>query len=210
LATLLTRPANSVIRTHSSSRHIHPVLALLSSAVLAGCGSHGAPPPPAAPVEAVAPMAAAPPRPSPPPEICDCPTGVCRCPTLCVVERGELRQVPILYNSQTGDTLTIDRLPFSSVYPLTGEYAAVAGWYVNDEPISFRGRRYRQYGRPRVLWIMEVERVGVYRGVGVYAEAADTASAREVIYLPYRPGCEFQPYAVPAVADRDPQPTSDR
>ncbi|HEX6037345.1 hypothetical protein [Longimicrobium sp.] len=36
--------------------------------------------------------------------------------------------------------------------------------------------------------------VGRFDRVTVFAEEADTASASEVVYLPTRPGCEFQPY----------------
>lgn len=111
-----------------------------------------------------------------------------------MVQRGVLREIPALYNSRTGDTLTQDSLPFSAVAPLTGEYASVAGWYVNDEPITIRDRSYRRHAPPRVLAINEVTKVGEYRGVGVYADATDTASAARWVYLPFRLGCEFQPY----------------
>jgi hypothetical protein len=65
---------------------------------------------------------------------------------------------------------------------------------VNDEGITIRGRPYRREARPRILAIDEVAKVGEYRGVGVYADAKDTASASRWVYLPVRPGCEFQPY----------------
>jgi len=122
------------------------------------------------------------------------PTEVCPCIEICIVQQGWLVEIPVHYGTQMGDTLSEDSLPFSHVAPLTGEYAAVAGWYVGDERISFRGRRYRKYGRPRVLAVPEVKRIGFYRWVGVYGEARDTASAERFIYLPYRPGCQFQPY----------------
>lgn len=91
--------------------------------------------------------------------------------------------------------MTTDSLPFSSMAPLTGEYASVAGWYVNREPIGFHGRRYTMYGRPRILGLSEVERVGGIDRVPVFAAKGDTA-AHPLIYLPMRPGCEFQPYAL--------------
>lgn len=118
----------------------------------------------------------------------------CRCITLCFVQRGALREIRVLYDTRTGDTLTTDSLPIATLAPLTGEYASVAGWYVNDEPITIRARPYRRSARPRILGINEVAKVGEYRGVGVYADAADTSSASRFVYLPYRPGCEFQPY----------------
>jgi hypothetical protein len=152
-------------------------------AFCAACAGSAAPVPPASPP---APATAA--RPHPPP-----PAEVCRCITLCFVQRGVLREVHVLYNTRTGDTLTTDSLPISTLAPLTGEYASVAGWYVNDEPITIRGRPYRRDARPRILGTSEVAKIGEYRGVSVFADAADTASTRWV-YLPTRPGCEFQPY----------------
>jgi hypothetical protein len=50
-----------------------------------------------------------------------------------------------------------------------------------------------KYGLPRVLGVNEVTRMGDYMGVPVFAETGATG-ATEVIYLPVRPGCEFQPY----------------
>ncbi|HEX6369061.1 MAG TPA: hypothetical protein VF006_09010 [Longimicrobium sp.] len=159
---------------------------LFAIALCAACAGPPAPEPARTPP----PMPAATPaqrRPPPPAE-------VCRCITLCFVERGRLREIPVLYSTQTGDTLTKDSLPLSTAVPLTGEYASVAGWYVNDEPITVRGRPFRRHARPRVLGIEEVVKIGEHDGVGVYAEAEDTASASRVVYLPTRPGCEFQPY----------------
>jgi hypothetical protein len=54
-------------------------------------------------------------------------------------------------------------------------------------------RRYVKYGLPRVLGVNEVTRVGEFQGVPIFAEAGRTAPY-EVIYVPVRPGCEFQPY----------------
>jgi hypothetical protein len=119
---------------------------------------------------------------------------MCRCITYCFVEKGVLREVPAMYNTRRGEMMTKDSLPITTLAPLTGEYASVAGWYVNDEPITVRGRPFRRHGVARVLGINEIAKVGEYRGVGVYAEPADTASASGVVYLPFRPGCEFQPY----------------
>jgi hypothetical protein len=119
---------------------------------------------------------------------------VCRCIRICIVRNGQLLEVPAKYNPSTGDTLTEDDRPFSSIAPLTGEYASVAGWFVNNEPIRFRGRRYVRSSRARVLGINEITRVGEYQRVGVYMEAGDTLPVPQVVYLPTRPGCEFQPY----------------
>ena len=50
-----------------------------------------------------------------------------------------------------------------------------------------------KYGLPRVLGVNEVTRTADFMGVPVFAEAGATA-ATEVVYVPVRPGCEFQPY----------------
>jgi hypothetical protein len=170
---------------------VRSIAILLLTAVCGACGPRAMPAPPEP-----APAPVARPHRSPPlPEVCGCPPGaVCRCIRICVVQNGRLREVPVRYNTRPGDTLTVDGLPFSSLAPLTGEYASVAGWYVNREPIMVRGRPFARYGLPRVLGINEVTKVGEYRDVGLYAEAQDTASAARVVYLPTRPGCEFQPY----------------
>jgi hypothetical protein len=158
---------------------------VLAGWLLAGCGRPAVPEPPA-PI--ATPTVAR--RPHPPP-----PAEVCRCMTMCIVRNGWLQEIPVRYNFRTGDTLTVDSLPISQVAPLTGEYASVAGWYVANEAITFRGHRYVKYGVPLVMGVREVARIGEYQKVGVYAERADTASVSRVFYLPSRPGCEFQPYA---------------
>lgn len=162
-------------------------IAVLLFTVLAGaCGSRGAPEP--EPTPAAAPVAAARTRPPPPP------AEVCRCITHCFVQNGRLRQERVRYSPQTGDTLTMDSLPITQLAPLTGEYASVAGWYVGGEAIRFRGLRFIKYGLPRVLGINEVEAAGTYRGVPVFVESGRRDSVPDVLYLPTRPGCQFQPY----------------
>lgn len=158
----------------------------LIAALAAACGPRAVPPPEPAPAPAT--VSAGAQRPPPPASACQCAI------PLCTVRNGGLVPIPALYNAMTGDTMTLDSLPFSSAAPLTGEYASVAGWYVDREPILFRGRPYTMYGRPRVLGIPEVVPVGSFDRVPVFAEAADTASASGTVYLPTRPGCEFQPY----------------
>ncbi|HEX8359087.1 MAG TPA: hypothetical protein VF613_03145, partial [Longimicrobium sp.] len=72
------------------------------------------------------------------------------------------------------------------------QYAANATWFINNEPVMFQNRRFVKYGLPRVLGVNEVTRVGDFQGVPVFAEAGQTRP--DVIYVPVRPGCEFQPY----------------
>jgi hypothetical protein len=145
------------------------------------------PAPPVVPPPPPPPPAVVPPPPPPPPPMVDN-----RDIRVCVVENGALREVTGQYNTATGDTMVNGR-PFSSVHPATTGYAAGATWYINNEPIMVMGRRYVRYGLPRVLGTNEVSRVADYQGVPVFAEAGATGTP-EVLYVPVRPGCEFQPY----------------
>jgi hypothetical protein len=111
---------------------------------------------------------------------------------VCVVEGGMLRNVTATYNTRTADT-TYQGRRFNEAYPATTGYAGGATWYINTEPIMVNGRRYVKYGLPRVLGVNEVTRVGEFQGVSVFAEAGST-TAPEVVYVPVRTGCEFQPY----------------
>jgi hypothetical protein len=148
----------------------------------AGFGNLLPPPPP--------PVVAPPPPPPPPPPPATDPTREIR---VCVVTpAGQLQEVTARYNTTTGDT-TANNQPFRTAYPAGAQYAANATWYINNEGITVMDRRYVKYGLPRVLGVNEVTRVGEYMGVPVFAEAGRTG-APEVLYVPVRTGCEFQPY----------------
>jgi hypothetical protein len=127
------------------------------------------------------------PPPPPPP-----PPAVTRDIQVCVVEGGALRNVTATYNTQTADTMYQGRR-FNEAFPATTGYAGGATWYINTEPITINGRRYVKYGLPRVLGVTEVTRTAEYQGVSVFAEAGATGTP-EVVYVPVRTGCEFQPY----------------
>jgi hypothetical protein len=113
---------------------------------------------------------------------------------VCVLENGALRHVRVDYDTRTSDT-TFNGRPFSEAYPETTGYAADASWFITNEPVPLNGRRYVKYGYPRVLGVTEITRVGEHQGVPVFAGAGAT-SATEVVYLPVRRGCEFQPYQI--------------
>jgi len=112
---------------------------------------------------------------------------------VCVVQDGNLTEVTARYNQTRGDT-TYNGQPFSTAFPATTGYAANAGWYINNEAITFNNRRYVKYGLPRVVGVAEVSRVGAYRGVSLFAETGAAADRPEALYVPVRPGCEFQVY----------------
>jgi hypothetical protein len=111
---------------------------------------------------------------------------------VCVLAQGTLQEVNAQYNRATGDTIVNGR-PFREVFPTGPSYAAGAEWYINNEPITLARRRYVKYGLPRVLGVNEVAAVGEYRGVRVFAEAG-VQNPPELLYVPVRVGCEFQPY----------------
>ena len=111
---------------------------------------------------------------------------------VCVVENGVPRNVQAQYTSATGDTTVAGR-PFAQAYPATApSYAAGAGWYIQGDPVTLGGRRFVKFGLPRVLGVNDVTRTGEYQGVPVFAEAG--MARPDVVYVPVRPGCEFQPY----------------
>lgn len=142
------------------------------------------PPPPVVMPPPPPPVEVAPPPPPPP-------MNPMRDVQVCVVENGMLRNMTVQYNTQTGDT-TMNGQRFSP--SMTG-YAAGASWFINNEPVMVMGRRYVKYGLPRVLGVNEVTRMGEFQGVSVFAETGATGTP-EVLYVPVRPGCEFQPYQV--------------
>lgn len=116
---------------------------------------------------------------------------------VCVVDKGVLKIVEADYDGRRGDTtVMIDgkKKKFSDIYASTGnEYAASATWYISHEPIMVLNKSFVKYGLPRVLGTTEISRINEYKGIGVYAETG-TQGLPEVIYIPVRSGCEFQPY----------------
>lgn len=80
--------------------------------------------------------------------------------------------------------------------PLTAEDAVAENepWYLDHRPITFERRRYVKYGLPRALAEHEVTRIGSLGRVGVFAETGASAEIPDVLYIPVRPGGEFQPY----------------
>ncbi len=140
------------------------------------------PPPPPAPT---------PPPPAPEPEE--------RAITVCVVDGTQLREVQATFFPETGDTLVMvagEQVPFAQAYPTDEQYAAGQQWFVQDLPITFQDRRYVKFGLPRVVSPDQLTYIGMHEGVTVWGEAGvdEPGDAPEVIYIPVRPGCEFQPY----------------
>lgn len=124
-------------------------------------------------------------------------TPVTRTISVCVLSNGTLKNVSASYNTRTGDTLvTVSTGPvyFHALYPNDASYAEGHAWYFKNNALRHRGRRYRKYGLPRVLETSEIVRAGSTVGtVPLFVEDA-TANPPEVLYVPVRVGCEFQPY----------------
>ncbi|MGE0158633.1 MAG: PPC domain-containing protein [Gemmatimonadales bacterium] len=113
---------------------------------------------------------------------------------VCVVQGTELREIEAQYNALTGDTTVAGRL-FREVHPLGPDYAAGTTWYVDNDPIEIDGTPFVKYGLPRVLGVADLMSYVQHEGVVVFAETG-TVGAPEVVYVPVRTGCEFQPYVV--------------
>jgi hypothetical protein len=135
-----------------------------------------------------------PPAPLPPPPPPPAPPAT-QAIQVCVVQNGMLQNVDATFNPATGDTtVTSTNQSFSMAYPATAPtYAASETWYINNDSISFNDRQYVRYGTTRILTPGTLSSAGTVNGIGVFSETGAT-SPFDVIYVPVRPGCEFQPY----------------
>jgi hypothetical protein len=117
---------------------------------------------------------------------------------VCIIKDDALTEILAYYDNKTGATY-VDRdgklVKLDEAFPAGDVYTANKTWYINSDEIKCLGKTYVKYGLPRVLGVNEIEKVGVYDKVNVYAEP-NADDAPEVIYLPVRAGCEFQPYQV--------------
>ncbi len=114
----------------------------------------------------------------------------------CVVENGVLKEIVADYNAETGDkTIMVNGVKriLDSVQSKNKEYAYTADWYKKSEMIVIGATKYEKYGLPRILGTTEVVKSSVYKGIPVFQETGLTGVA-DVIYIPVRWGCEFQPY----------------
>lgn len=111
---------------------------------------------------------------------------------VCVVEGNRLTEVAAIYIPARRDTVVLvdgQRRAFASVYPATAPgYAESA-----SGTITVSGQEYVSFGLPRVIPAAQLTRVGESDGVGLFAETGAQAP-HGTLYLPLRPGCQFQPY----------------
>ena len=128
-----------------------------------------------------------PPPPPPPPEVTPVAPPPPATVNVCVVQNGALTTVTGTFDPTTNDTTGL---------PAAEANAQSATWFINNEPITFNGHRYVKYGLPRVLNVGDVNNIGTYQGVAVFAEPSANATSAEVIYVPVGSRCEFQPYQI--------------
>lgn len=113
--------------------------------------------------------------------------------SLCVIEDGELKTVTAVIDTPRGDTL-VDGRSWRDVYPATHPpYALGASWLARGFVI-LDGRHYAPYGLPDVIEPHLLIRVGEFRNVPVFAETGIGEEVPSAVFIPTRPGCEFQPY----------------
>jgi hypothetical protein len=131
-----------------------------------------------------------PPPPPPPPAPPDRPI------TVCVVVNGVPQYVEAFVRPQEGDTVVVTpqgiRRPLRAAHPVPPT-ASGRDWFVRDEPIFLDRQEYVRLGVPRVLTAEEINRIGEYQGVPLYAPR-DGTRPPNVFYVPIQDGCIFQPY----------------
>lgn len=136
--------------------------------------------------------------PAPTPAPAPAPAPEERTVTVCVVENGALANVTATYLPASEDTLVSVngvRRPFAEAYPATApHYAAGATWFINSGDVRLEDREYVRFGVPRLITgTTQLQRVGEFEGVPMFAETGASAPY-SVLYVPTRPGCEFQPF----------------
>jgi hypothetical protein len=137
------------------------------------------------------PIVPVPPPPPPPPPPPAAPAE--RQIQVCVIQDGQLQMVTATFRPATNDTV-IGGQAFSQAHPATApNYAAGANWFIQSDTMAFNQRTWVKFGVTRVIQPPQLQRVGEQMGTPIFAEAGRTAPY-EVVYVPVRPGCEFQPY----------------
>jgi len=128
------------------------------------------------------------------------------CLPYCVVRDGRLQTVGMLYDAATGDSLYRGQR-LSQAFPVDSTYAGNARWYLSSEPIRTAVGTYVKYGLPRILGATDVVPVTTFRHVTVFAEPTANLRRPDVVYIPTRPGCVFQPYTHGEIGEpRSPSP----
>ena len=113
--------------------------------------------------------------------------------SVCVIQNGQLQTVSAMFQPTSQDTM-IGNQQFATVHPTTApNYAAGSSWFVQQDTMAFNNGTWVKFGVTRVIQPPQLQRVGDNMGTPLFAEAG-RAAPYEVLYVPVRPGCEFQPY----------------
>ena len=118
---------------------------------------------------------------------------------VCVVQNGQLQSVAATFRPATGDTV-VGSQAFRQAHPTTApNYASAASWFMQADTMVYSNNTWVKFGLTRVIQAPQLQRVGDINGTSVFAEAGATPAAAPgapygVVYVPVRPGCEFQPY----------------
>lgn len=119
--------------------------------------------------------------------------------TVCLATGQEVQ----IYISPGGDTLvgpTRVELDDLRGVAFAGDYAGDEPWFNTDEDIEFADHVYSQFGSDTEMDCDDLQIVGAYNGVNLFAESTADAPY-EVIYVPVEPGI-FQPYEMGVAAVR--------
>jgi hypothetical protein len=117
---------------------------------------------------------------------------------ICIIKDGVPAVVEASFYSTSSDTLvTVGGKPrkFSVEYPLDAQYASHWShkWFAAKEIITFSGKKYAPSGPTRILASDQIQKVGTYDSVSIFAETGSTETPY-VIFLPVNVGCVYQPY----------------
>jgi hypothetical protein len=106
-----------------------------------------------------------------------------------------MKKIPVLFFSVIVMFAAFVEARSQECVPKPSVYVGSSSWFIESKPVVFKRKKYVKYGLPRVLGVGDVNKVGIYKKAGVFAEPS-APRIPEVIYLPVREGCEFQPYQI--------------
>lgn len=116
---------------------------------------------------------------------------------VCVIDSGKLKSVDA-EQTENGEVILMvngKKISYNQSYSETPDipgYAKKEKWYDHNDSIKFQGSYYKKYGLPRVITFGSLQKIGAYKGVGIYGE--NNKGQPSVLYIPVSIGCEFQPY----------------
>ena len=110
-----------------------------------------------------------------------------------MIQNGQLQNINATFRVATNDTV-IGTQAFAQAHPATApNYAAGANWFIQADSMSFNDRTWTKFGLTRQIPATQLTRVGDVQGTSVFVQTGEQAPYGTV-FVPVRPGCEFQPY----------------